>query len=168
MHLLFTSVLTGIAFWKGDWRHWEKYHLTIFYVITCNLLYAVLCRDNLLWKYHPDFLPKSHVIVELFYTFINLPALTLLYLSHFPFAKPTAAQARYVLTWIIGSLIVEYFFVKWGRLLLLNGYEYWMEPIFYVFMFGMIRLHYSRPFLTYGISLIVIVFMVHYFHVPIK
>ncbi|MEH7332996.1 CBO0543 family protein [Neobacillus drentensis] len=168
MHALLTFILLMFAIWKGDWRHWQKYIHTIFYVITCNLLYAVLCRDHLLWKYRPDILPKSHVLVELLYTFINLPSITLLYLSHFPFSKPQPKQSRYVLTWIIGAFLVEYPFVKWDRLLFINGYENWMEPIFYLFMFGMIRLHYSRPFLTYGISVVIIVFMVHYFHVPIK
>ncbi|MGG1678270.1 CBO0543 family protein [Neobacillus sp. NRS-1170] len=168
MHALLTFSLFIFAFWKGDWRHWQKYIHTIFYVITCNLLYAVLCRDHLLWKYRPDFLPKSHFMVELFYSFINLPSITLIFLSHFPFSKPLPKQAGYLLTWIIGALLVEYPFVKWGRLLLIHGYEYWMEPMFYLAMFGMIRLHYSRPFLTYGISIVIIVFMVNYFHVPIK
>ena len=168
MHVLLTLSLLSFTVWKGDWRHWQKYSLTCFYVITCNLLYSVLCRDHLLWKYQADLLPKSTFMVELFYTFINLPAVTLLYLSHYPFAKPFLKQVKYFLLWVIGALIVEYPFVKWKRLLLINGYELWMEAIFYLFMFGMIRLHYSRPLLTYGISFVLIIFLVHYFHVPIK
>ncbi|MGG3471095.1 CBO0543 family protein [Neobacillus pocheonensis] len=123
MHALLTLGLVSFTAWKGIWRHWQKYSLTCFYAITCNLLYIVLCRDHLLWKYRADFLPKSTFIVELYYTFINLPAVTLLYLSHYPFTKPYSKQLKYILAWV-GALMVEYPFVKWNRLLLINGYKY--------------------------------------------
>lgn len=168
MHVLLTLSLFSAAVWKGNWRHWEKYIHTIFYVIICNLLYNILCNNHLLWKYHPDLLPKSHTIVELLYSFINLPAVTLLFLTHYPFSKKYSKQMSYIIAWIIGSIVIEYPFYKLNRLLLLNGYKYWMEIIFYTLMYSMIRLHYTRPLWTYGFSLFIIVIMLWYFKVPIK
>lgn len=168
MHVLLTVILITLAFWKGDWRHWQKYINTIQYVIICNLLYNVLCKDHLLWKQNPGLFPRSHTLVELMYTFINLPAITLLFLSHYPFSKPKGKQVSYILKWVVGSLIVEYPLYKMKFLILNNGYAYWMEPIFYLTMYSMIRLHYSRPFLTYGLSIFVIMFLLRYFHISIK
>ncbi|MFP5114117.1 CBO0543 family protein [Bacillaceae bacterium C204] len=168
MHLLLTIILIIVVFWKGDWRHWQKYILTIYYVVTCNLLYNLLCKDHMLWKHNPDILPKSHTLVDLLYTFIVLPAMVLLFLSHYPFSNSKGKQVRYIVLWVVGSLIVEYPFYKMHRIILNNGYDYWMEPFFYTLMYSMIRLHYSRPFLTYGLSIVVIVFMLHYFNVSIK
>lgn len=168
MHVVLTSVLSGFAVWKGDWRHWQKYIPTIFYVITCNLLYCFFCKNHYLWRLNPDAFPKTNTVLELMYTFINLPAVTLLFLTHFPFSKPYIKQAKYISAWIAGAFIVEYPFYHYNRILMQHGYEYWMEIIFYVAMFSLIRLHYTRPFLTYGISAAIIVFLLHHFNVPIK
>lgn len=168
MHTILTAILLLAAFWKGDWRNWRKYHHTFLYIVTCNLLYNFLCRDHLLWKQDPDFLPKSHAIVDLIYTFINLPAMTLLYLTHFPFKTSNGKQVRYILWWVLGSLVVEYPFYQMGRIHLQHGYQFWMEPIFYTTMYTMLRLHHTRPLLTYGISAIIILFLIQYFHIPVK
>lgn len=168
MHLILAICLFFFALWKGNWREWEKYTHTIFYVIICNLLYNVLCQDHLLWEYNPDFLPESHVLVDIIYSFISLPALTLLFLTFYPYSKPISKQIRYLLIWVISSLAVEYPFIHYERLVLNHGYKYWMDFFFYIVMYGMIRLHYSRPFLTYGISVLIISFMLWYFNVPIK
>ena len=168
MYALLTVILIGMAIWKGDWRHWQKYILTMFYVSTCNLLYNLLCKDHMLWKHSPKVLPISHTMVDVIFTFINLPALVLLYLSHYPYSKPKSKQALYIFKWVVGSLIVEYPFYKMHLLILNNGYAYWMEPIFYTIMYVMMRLHYSRPLLTYPISVVIIVFMLRYFNVSLK
>ncbi|PFP30863.1 hypothetical protein COJ96_02555 [Bacillus sp. AFS073361] len=168
MHALLAVVLISMALWKGDWRHWQKYMTTIYYVSVCNLLYNVLCKDHMLWVHHPDLIPDSHTMVDLIYTFIILPAITLLFLSHYPFKKEIGKQVRYILFWVVGSLMVEFLFHKMNRIILQNGYRYWMEPFFYTVMYSMIRLHYSRPFLTYGISIVIIVFLLRYFHISIE
>lgn len=168
MHLGLTMLLLTLSYWKGDWKNWQKYSLTIFYVIICNLLYNYFCRDYLLWQYKADFLPKSHFVVDLFYTFINLPAVTLLFLTYYPFLNQKYKQVRFIAYWVIGAMIVEYLFLKFERLVLKHGYEYWMEILFYIAMFTLIRLHYSRPLLAYSASVPIIVFMLWYFKVPLK
>lgn len=168
MHLILTIIMLVFAIWKGDWKQWQKYALTIAYVIICNFLYNLLCQNYLLWEHKPDLLPQKHYIVELFYLFIILPAATLLYLTHYPFSKKVIKQIKYIIYWIIGSVIVEYPFVHFKRLLLKHGYEFWMEFFFYTAMYVILRLHFTRPFVTYVLSVICIVFMVWYFRVPLK
>ncbi|MBM6618811.1 CBO0543 family protein [Bacillus suaedaesalsae] len=168
MHIIITLLLILLAFLKGNWRDWQKYSTTIMYVIICNLLYNVICQDYYLWRYEPDFLLHSHSLTDLLYSFFCLPAITLVYLTHYPNNTPFSKQFQYIVIWVIGSLIVEYPIYKFDRLLLLNGYEYWMEVIFYSLMYSMIRLHQSKPLLTYGLSVIIAVFMIWYFDVPIK
>lgn len=168
MHLLLSIILIILIIWRGKWRVLEKYNITIFYVITCNLLYNVLCQKKMLWQYKPDVLPTSHVLVELIYTFINLPAITLLFLSSYPFSKALRKQIGYIALWVAGSLIIEFPFYKMGRLFLKNGYVYWMEPFFYITMYSLIRLHHTRRLLTYGLSFIVTIFLLIVFHIPLK
>jgi hypothetical protein len=168
MHLLLTAIIIGFTYFKGNWRQWKKYILTIQYVIICNLLYNFLCHDYMLWKYQPDVLNTSHTVIDLIYSFINLPAVTLMFLSNYPFATPKGRQVRYILLWVAGSLLIEYPFYQMERLQMLHGYKYWMEFFFYWMMYAMIRLHHTRLWLTYGLSVIIVIFMLQYFNVPIR
>ncbi|MFS0862351.1 CBO0543 family protein [Fredinandcohnia sp. 179-A 10B2 NHS] len=168
MHLVLSLCLFGFAYFMGDWRNWQKYILTIQYVIISNLLYNYFCHDYLLWHYKGDILPNKHSIVDLAYTFVNLPAITLLFLSHYPYLNTKLKQAKYILFWVIGSFLVEFPFVHFKRLILKNGYEYWMDIFFYIVMYVMIRLNHTRPIKSYLFSVVIILFMLWFFKVPIK
>jgi hypothetical protein len=168
MHLVLTLSLLGVVYWKGDWRNWRKYALTIHFVVICNLLYNYLCHDYLLWQYKGDIFPDKHAIVDLAYTFINLPAVTLLFLTHYPYISTKVGQAKFIFYWVIGSLMVEFPIVFFKRLLLKHGYEYWMDFLFYIVMYSMIRLNFTRPIKSYFFSVLIILFMLWYFDVPIK
>lgn len=167
MHLLL-AVIVGIAvFFKADWRNWRVFHPTLFYISYCNLLYDIICKKHYLWKYHPDFL-LNHIITDIVYSIWILPCTVLLYISNYPNQESFKKKLIYILKWIILSLAVELVFLKMGRLLLLNGYKFWMEPFFYFLMYTMVRLHHSRPIMTYGFSAIIIMFFIWVFHVPIS
>jgi hypothetical protein len=168
MHLVLTLSLLAFVYWKGDWRNWRRYSLTMHYVVICNLLYNYLCHDYLLWEYKGDIFPNKHAIVDLAYTFINLPAITLLFLTHYPYIHTKLRQAKYIFYWVIGSMAVEFPIVFFKRLLLKHGYEYWMDFLFYVVMYLMIRLNFTRPMKSYFFSVIFILFMLWYFKVPIN
>lgn len=171
MHLFLAIIILIVTYFKGDWKNWQKYGLTLNYVIISNLLYNVLCKDNLLWKYNADFhfhFPSSHVTVELLYTFMILPSVTLLYLSHYPFKEKGMRQLGYIILFVFGSQAIMYPFYMMDRIIFQNGYSYWMDYLFYFMMYSMIRLHHTRPFLAYGISIFIIIFLLHFFHVSIK
>lgn len=57
MHLILACIILIVAYFKSDWRNGKKYGSTVYYVITSNLLYNVLCGDYLLWKYNADYFP---------------------------------------------------------------------------------------------------------------
>jgi hypothetical protein len=84
MHLVLTITMLGFAIWKGDWKLWQEYVSTIAYAIICNFLYNLVSNY---YSRNTKFLPQKHYIVELFYVFINLPAVTLLYITDYPFSK---------------------------------------------------------------------------------
>ncbi|MFJ8268361.1 CBO0543 family protein [Peribacillus asahii] len=168
MHLVLTLSLFGFAYWKGDWKNWKKYILTIHYVIICNLLYNYFCHDYLLWQHKGEIFPNNHFIIDLAYTLVNLPAVTLLFLTHYPYFKTKIKQGKYILYWVIGSILIEFPFVFFKRLTFKNGYEHWMDLLFYTVMYVMIRLNFTRPIRSYFFSVIIIVFMIWYFKIPLQ
>ncbi|MDP4083143.1 MAG: CBO0543 family protein [Bacillota bacterium] len=168
MHILLAAFLGVIGIFKIDWRNWRLYHTTVLYMVCCNLLYNVLCVDKYLWKYHADFLIQ-HKTTELIYSFFILPLTALLFLSNFPHTEGhMSKKIWYILKWIFISLAVETIYVKLGRLELMNGYKFWMEPFFYLAMYFMLKLHQSRPLLTYGLSIVIIAILLRAFHIPIR
>jgi hypothetical protein len=168
MHVGLTVIALIFAGWKGDWRRWEKYALTISYVIICNLLYYFLCHEYLLWEYRVERFPNNQVAVDLLYTFLVLPAITLVFLSNFPSSQLILRKIKYISYWVVGSMVIEFPVYKFGRLIMHNGYEYWMDFFFYMLMYTMIRLHYRSPIFAYSASIPIILFLLWFFQVPIK
>lgn len=168
MHLFIAGMIGITSIYKGNWKEWTKYTLTIFYVIILNLLYEILCRDKLLWEYVPGIFPKSQTVTTLLYSFIVLPGITLIFLTNYPFNETIKKQIVYISKWIIVSLITESILIYFNKLDLNNGYYFWMEPFFYVVMYSMIRLHFTRPILTYGLSFIIIILLLNIFDIPLK
>jgi hypothetical protein len=167
MHVLFAVSLFTAAWFKADWRNWQQYHSTLLYIGFCNLLYNLLCQDYLLWKYKPDFL-LNHQLTDLVYTIIILPSIAFVYLSNYPDTAKKKQKVFYIIKWVTGSLLVEGIFLLSGHLDLRYGYEYWMEVFFYPCMYIMLKLHLTRPLTAYALSILVIVFMMALFNVPLK
>jgi hypothetical protein len=72
MIVLTNAALLLIAVTSGSLKFWEKYYKTALYVSLCNLLYNYLCRDYLIWSFHPDML-LNHKTTDLLNTFVLLP-----------------------------------------------------------------------------------------------
>lgn len=168
MHLLLSIILISVCFFQKAWQKIHHYHLTIMYVIICDLLYNLLCRDKFLWKYKPDIFQDYPIVVDLLHSFINLPAITLLYLSNYPINRSFSKQGKYILQWIVGSLLIESLFLCFNRIELINGYKAWMEILFYTVMYLMLRLHHNRPLISYFLSTVVIIFLLLVFKIPLK
>ncbi|QOR67696.1 hypothetical protein IM538_06060 [Cytobacillus suaedae] len=165
MHVGITIAVLLVVYWKADWRNWKHYHPTLLYVVICNLLYNFLCAEYLLWKYNPDFF-FNHNSVEIAYSFIVLPGVALLVLSGYPYETNFKKQTIYIVKWVVLSLLVESIVVATGFLEFNRGWKYWMEIPFYLVMYSLIRLHHTKPLLTYLFSIIIIVFLMNAFDVP--
>lgn len=167
MHVGITVTVLLAALWKADWRNWSHYHPTLLYIAVCNLLYNCLCAGYLLWRYNPDFL-FNHNSVDIVYSFLVLPGVGLLFLTGYPYETKFKKQLTYITKWVILSLSVESIVLITGFLELERGWKFWMEIPFYYAMYSLIRLHHSRPLLTYLLSIIIIVFLMNAFDVPFK
>lgn len=166
MHVLLAASLLAAVLLKADWRNWHEYHTTMLYIGLCNLLYNLLCQDYLLWKYKPDFL-LNHRLTDVLYTIIILPSIVLLYLSNYP--KNDKKKAGFhIVKWVIASILIESVYIASHHLELQHGYKLWMEFLFYPCMYIVLKIHHSRPLPAYALSVAIILFMVHYFDVPLK
>jgi hypothetical protein len=164
LHLALALFVIVYVWRKGIWREWQNYHTTMMYFALGNLTYNFLTANYFLWKMNPDFFP-NHSITEIVYTFIVFPASSLLFLYNYPLSS--AAKVWHYVRWISLYIAVEWIFVISGRMLYQHGWSLMWSAIFDVTMFPMLRLHHKQPLLAYGISVVLCVFWLWMFKVPV-
>lgn len=160
------AVLTIVASFKwGNWKNWRQYHASMFFIATGGLLYEYIVKENTLWKFHPDFL-YGHEMVVIVYALITMPVSLLLFLSHFP--EGLFKRSFYILIWSVIYIFFEWTLLVFGRISYQNGWKFWYSFLFDIVMFSVIALHQFKPFRAYIISLLIIIFLINYFHIPFK
>ncbi|QKY68802.1 CBO0543 family protein [Lentibacillus sp. CBA3610] len=163
MHILII-ILVLIAVWrKSDWSRFHQFHATMIYMGTMNLLYIYFTTDYPLWTLHSNIgLPEP--ILNLLYTFIVFPCTVIMFLSRFP--GGWLHQVYYAGKWVLVYFVFEWIGYHAGAIDYNNGWSLIWSFQFLIVMFPMLRLHYVRPFLTYGLSVIIIAILLSIFEVP--
>lgn len=163
MHLVI-AIWAVLTVWiKKDYRSWEKYHATMLYMPCMNLLYLFLAREKYLWVVHSA-IGFSQATVALIYTFIIFPATVLLFLKNFP-STPFSA-VLHICKWVAIYAAIEWAGGLFGQITYQGGWNLGWSILFLFVMFPMLRLHEKRPLLAYGLSILIIIFLLHRFHVP--
>jgi hypothetical protein len=169
-----TNVLTFVELamvffvWRwGGWKNWKKYQSTILYFITFDLLYNFLCYNYFLWEYEPSIIFPNHTLTNIFVMFVGNSCSILVYLGKFPTKRKN--QFFWISLWVIYCSLLEFVNIKVFRgITYHNGWNTMWNFIFYIVMFSMLRLHYKKPLLTYGLSLIITILLIKIFKVPIS
>ncbi|WP_246105483.1 CBO0543 family protein [Sporomusa termitida] len=123
-----------------------------------NLASSFITYHHILWNYNPDIFVRTQTTIELLNAFVLLPAVAFIFLSLFPFARSKVYQAGYIALWILIFSCIElvaHYIV--GSLSYKNQWSWFDSFIFDIALFSVTRLHYSRPFWAWGISLIITV-----------
>ncbi|KGP70833.1 hypothetical protein [Pontibacillus yanchengensis] len=162
MHVLFSFFLLLTTIKWGNWKKLTHHLDTLWYVSSMSLLYLIIVDDYHLWTYESIWLTSKEL--TLIHSFIVLPSITFLYISHMP--RKMLHRSFYTLAWALGSFLFSWMFYKLERLSFHNNYELWMDLPFYVIMYIFISLHRTRPFLIYGLSILIIIFFILFFKVP--
>lgn len=166
MIIAITLFLLLLNLIKKTWIEWKTYHTTILYISVCNVFQNMVSGDYLLWKFNPLGFP-SHEHADIFMSFVSLPLLALLYLTNFFRKTLFKEKIRTMLFWTITSIIIQYIAYKWHFVTYHHGYKFWMEILFYIAMYSFLPLHHRRPVLTYLLTVLVAMFFIFYFDVPI-
>ena len=165
MHLAIT-LLTILASLKwGDWKNWREYHASMFFISTGGLLYEFIVKENTLWKFHPDFL-YGHEMVVIIYAIITMPISIFLFLSHIPEGR--FKRVIYISVWSAIYIAIEWILLITGRISYQNGWQFEYSFFFDLIMFSVIVLHQQKPIRAYLISIVIIIFLIHWFDVPFK
>ncbi len=150
-------IFAGFVFaaWRwGDWRNWEKYYSTILYFILISILQTLVTYDHYLWKFNPTpALPllNNHFAITIAVSFVVFTCTTLIYLGNYP---NNHHQYWYILLWICFYTFIEIITIKAGLITYHHGWSLGWSIVVNLLTFPMLRLHLSRPLLTWVFTFI--------------
>ena len=167
MYIIVRMLLWILAAWCwGDWRNWKNYQSTFLFVILLDLLYNFLTYNYPLWVYEPTDIIPNHTLNNLLVSFISYPSVVFIYLGRYP--TGWVKQVAWIIFWVTLFSIVELVNYIMGLMSYHNGWNFGWSVIFYFVQMPFIRLHYKKPLLAYGLSVLIIVGLVLLFKVPVS
>lgn len=167
MHILTAVMFIGFAWRWGNWQNWKEYYPTLLYVSMCNLLYNFFCHDFLLWKWIPDFMP-NHLITDIFYIYVTVPATAYLFLSRFPEGSLFKRKFIYFVMWVIAYVLMEVVWIGFDKIRYYHGWNLGWSALFYIIMFSFIRIHLKKPLFALLLTALAVVFFIWVFDIPLQ
>ncbi len=164
MLFAFTATMLIAAVIWGDWKNWNQYYSTIQYMVTVALVHAVLTSYYPTWMFHRSILP-NHTLINLVITFIQFPALILVYLSHLPRSK--VRLVLYMFLWTGIFTLIEVIGLNLGTITYHNGWSLGWSIFLDLLIFPMLYLHHRKPLWAWVLSVPTTVFFVVALRVPV-
>ncbi|MEE3952222.1 CBO0543 family protein [Peribacillus frigoritolerans] len=171
MHFVFIALFLFAGIKWGDWRRWRDYYPTILFFIIGDLLYSCLLYNHQLWAFQETFfgmsILRNDTIISLIIMFTRYPLTILIYLGRFP--QTRVKQAFWMFFWIICYSLIEYLNLKYLNLINhYNGWNIWWSVLFNIAMFSILRIHYKKPLLAWGVSIVWILILWNVLNIPIE
>lgn len=162
--LALIAIFTSWRF--GKWSRFRDYHLTMLFLTATDLIYNFITHSTgyFLWRMPREFFLNG-IMIELLWMLIILPAAVLLFLSYYP--GVLRYKLLYILGWTQFYTTLEWFFHRYGRIQYFHGWGVWQSFVFYIIMFTGIRLFYRKPVVGYLVFIIVTLFGIWGYRVPI-
>ena len=162
---LFFAVLYIVVTYKwGDWRNWERYYPTILFFWFGDILSFALLYQHPLWLYFIPGIP--HLFHQLFVVIVMYSCGVILYLSNYP--TSLATQFLYILFWASLNTFQEWFGIRTGYFIYMNGWSLSWSFLFYMVMFPTFRLHQKKPLMALCILFGGLALLLYLFHVPLE
>ncbi|RYG73505.1 hypothetical protein EU245_06415 [Lentibacillus lipolyticus] len=163
MHVIVLLLAVAAVWYFVAWRHFHEYQATIWYMVAMNLLYYFFTADYRLWTLHSNVgIPPA--VIDLLYTFVLFPCTVMTFLSRYP--HQLGKQMVHTGKWIIIYFVGEWIGCLVGAIHYHHGWSLGWSGLFLVVMFLMLQLHDKRPVLAYGLSVVIIAFLLYWFEVP--
>lgn len=165
MVVILYSIVFGIAFLiRRAYRHCRKYYATILYVSATALLYTLICRGYLLWRF-PSWWIFNDKTLNLVQAALLLPCSTVLYLHYYSGHKWRRILC-FVLFW--GLYVVYELLLIWCHGIIYDhGWRFGWSVFIDFSMFVLVTVHARRRRTAIIISACIIVFLVLWFRVPV-
>jgi hypothetical protein len=166
LRLICITLIWVIAFWKSDWRNWEKYHSTILFMIAGNFFVGLITYEFTLWDLSSEL--GGHLINDFLIALIFFPASLLIYFTHFPKNKNLLMKILYMAIWAIIFTIIEFIQFRLENIHYFNGWNAWKSLLLNLAMFPVLTIHHFRPLLAYFLYSVEVILLITICDIPIS
>lgn len=150
----------------GDWKHWKKYYPTIQFFIIGDLFYNLIFRDYPLWKFKELYpIMKLDIIIMASFMIVRYPATVFIYLGKFPNEKSKAIL--WYLFWVLLYIGIEIIDLQIGLIKHFNSWNIWWSLLFDMIIFAILKIHFHKPLLAWGLALLCSIILWNLLEVPI-
>lgn len=171
MHFIYNGLFLIAGIIWGDWKRWRDYYPTILFYFIGDLLKFALLYNFSMWTYQETILGeeilRNHTIISLMIMVIVYPSTILIYLGRFPQTK--WKKLAWVFFWAFLYTFVE--FINEKYLNLINHHHGWnigWSLVFNFVMFSLLRIHFKKPLIAWGLSILWVIYLLNVFNVPIE
>lgn len=162
--ILYTVVMVVAGWIWGDRKKLDECYPTILYMVILSLLHNLLTIHHPLWFFQSIILPH-HTLINLVITFIQFPALVLIFFTHLP--STNFRRFLYFLLWTAIFTSIELISLPLDLIVYKNGWSLWWSIFLNLLTFPMLYLHSRRPLVAWAVSLPIILFFILVFRVPL-
>lgn len=134
------------------------------FFIVGNMTCDLLLYQKPLWEF-TDII-GSYVFLSIGLMLLLYPATVILFFTFLP-SKP-AIQVVYILLWTAVYAFVELISLRLNLFAYHNGWNFYYTIAHNIFMFALIRLHFSRPLLSWPAAALMAFAIIWFFRIPIE
>jgi hypothetical protein len=95
--LIVTVILLFFSLIYANWKNWRSYYSTILFVICVDFFISIVTFEHSLWHFNKALLIPNHTIADFVIAFTNLPLITIVFLSRYPYKTQLYKQIAYIL-----------------------------------------------------------------------
>ncbi|WP_354670028.1 CBO0543 family protein [Paenibacillus sp. BSR1-1] len=168
MRIILYSAFIFAAYKWGDWKNWRKYYPTFLFWIGGDFFYNALLRNHRFWNFTKgiigDDILHGHLIISLFVMFFSYTSTLLIYLGRFPHQR--LKQLFWILLWVLIYTFIEISSNKLNSIEYHYGWNIYWSLLFNIIMFTVLKIHVSKPWLAWIISILFLIFLSNIFNLP--
>ena len=156
-HLILVILAITVCYFVGDWRNWTKYHSTILFYITGDLMYNFLAYNKPLWQYASHTTWLGHTLSNLLVSLTVFPCTILVFFRYYP-NSGILKKIVYISLWVAIQSSVEAVSLRLGYFTHHNNWNIVWSIIANFILFPTMVLHQSKPlwaYITYGATAII-------------
>jgi hypothetical protein len=165
--LIVTVILLFFSLIYANWKNWRSYYSTILFVICVDFFISIVTFEHSLWHFNKALLIPNHTIADFVIAFTNLPLITIVFLSRYPYKTQLYKQIAYIFFWTILFTGVETIFLFLKLISYHNGWNFWWSLVVWFFIFLAIIIHHIKPYIAWLLCFTCSIFLILYFQIPV-
>lgn len=163
--LIFSSCFALAFFLTKSYKFLDKYYSTVHFVACTSLLYQVICRGHLLWRFRNcAFLTEK--LSYLIQFSVLFPCTTVLFLRYLP--RKAWAKVFYILGFVGLYVLMEWLLVVRREIIYQYGWRFGWSVFIDFWLFLMAWIHSRSWKVAVPIAVCIILFLMVWFRIPLS